>query len=464
MVFSSLEFIFVFLPIFLIVYYAIPNKCKNYVLLSGSIIFYIVGSIEHPWYVVLLLISVIINYILGIQMKKYLKHKKKILITGIVYNLGWLFLFKYYDFLISIISNIVSLQFDRLELILPIGISFYTFQTISYLVDVYKEKYEPEKSIIKFATFILMFPKLISGPITTYDQVKDDLENRTHSIDKIADGCKFFIIGLGFKVLLADKIGGLWNEILMLGCESISTPLAWMGILAYSLQIYFDFYGYTLMARGIGKMIGFELPENFRMPYLSLSMTEFFRKWHMSLGNWFKNYVYIPLGGNRKGLKRTILNLFIVWILTGLWHGANYNFILWGIVICIMIVIEKVWLKNKLEKYPVLGHIYMFLLIPLTWTIFAITDLSQLGIMYAKLFPFFGTELETLNKLDFIKYIKIYGILLVVGIFCCTKLSQKILFRKDNKIIDIVLMLVIFWVSVHYLYEGLNNPFLYFSF
>ena len=399
MVFSSLEFIFVFLPIFLIAYYATPNKYRNYTLLIGSIIFYVIGSWNSPLYIVLIMISILVNYILGKLIYKYNENSKKVLILGIIYNLAWLILFKYYDFIISIINDIAHIELSGLNLMMPIGISFYTFQTISYIVDIYKRKAIAEKSIINFGAYILMFPKLISGPITI-----NSVTQREHNFEKFAQGCKMFIIGLGFKVLLADKIGSLWNEILMLGIDGISTPLAWMGVIAFSLQIYFDFYGYTLIARGIGKMLGFELPENFYTPYLTLSMTEFFRRWHISLGEWFKKYVYIPLGGNRKSMSRTIINLFIVWILTGLWHGTNYNFVLWGITIFIIIIIEKLWLKKKFDKHPILGHMYMIILIPLTWTIFAITNLSDLGTMFGKLFPFLNRSLQTIYALDFIKY------------------------------------------------------------
>ena len=462
MVFSSLEFVFIFFPIFLALYYSTQKKYRNYTLLIGSIIFYIIGSWDTPLNIFLIIISTIFNYILCLLIYKY--KSKYILIFGIIYNLSWLFLFKYYDFFTSIIFNITKLRLNELNLVLPIGISFYTFQIISYLIDVYKNKCEAEKSIFKFETSILMFPKLISGPITDNSVMQEEINQRTYNLEKFTQGCKLFILGMGFKVLLADRIGILWNEILSIGFESISTPLAWMGVIAFSLQIYFDFYGYTLIARGIGKMLGFELPENFQTPYLSLSMTEFFRRWHISLGKWFKDYVYIPLGGNRKGMLRTVINLFIVWILTGLWHGASYNFILWGIVIFILIVNEKLWLKKILDKYHILGHVYMIILIPLTWTIFAITDFTALGAMFCKLFPFLNNNINTIYALDFIKYGKMYGILIIIGIICCTKLPQKIFLEKENNNFELIILLIIFWISVYYLYIGLNNPFLYFNF
>ena len=286
------------------------------------------------------------------------------------------------------------------------------------------------------------------------------MDKRKNFLKNVFIGFKYFIVGLGFKVLLANRIGGIWNDILMIGIESISTNLAWLGIVGYSLQIYFDFYGYSLMSIGLGKMIGFTLPDNFKTPYLSVSMTEFFRRWHITLGTWFKNYIYIPLGGNRKGKLRTIFNLLVVWLLTGLWHGANYNFILWGLVIFAIIIIEKLWLKEYLDRHKFVGHLYMLFLIPITWAIFAITDLQQLIIMFKKMFTFS----EGLYLLDYIKYFKIYGILIISGIICSTGVVEKLIIKKQNNIFTISLLIIIFCSSIYYLYIGLNNPFLYFSF
>ena len=305
-----------------------------------------------------------------------------------------------------------------------------------------------------------MFPKLISGPIVTYDFMNKQLENRKNDTENIMIGFKYFIIGLGFKVLLANRISCLWNDILMIGIESISTGLAWLGIIGISLQIYFDFYGYSLMAIGLGKIIGFTLPDNFKAPYSSVSMTEFFRRWHISLGIWFKNYIYIPLGGNRKGKLRTIFNLFVVWLLTGVWHGVSYNFILWGLFICFIIIIEKMWIKEYLESHRIIGHLYMLILIPIIWTIFSITDLQQLGIMFNRLFIWN----EGLYLFDYIKYIKLYGGLIIIGIVCCTGLVEKKFLNKEINIFQMILLIIIFWSSIYYLYIGLNNPFVYFSF
>ncbi len=321
-------------------------------------------------------------------------------------------------------------------------------------------KIKSENSLIKYAMYVFMFPQLLSGPIVSYDYINEQLDKRKKFLKNVFIGFKYFIVGLGFKVLLANRIGGIWNDILMIGIESISTNLAWLGIIGYSLQIYFDFYGYSLMSIGLGKMIGFTLPDNFKTPYLSVSMTEFFRRWHITLGTWFKNYIYIPLGGNRKGKLRTIFNLLVVWLLTGLWHGANYNFILWGLVIFAIIIIEKLWLKEYLDRHKFVGHLYMLFLIPITWAIFAITDLQQLIIMFKKMFTFS----EGLYLLDYIKYFKIYGILIILGIICSTGVVEKFIIKKQNNIVTISLLIIIFCSSIYYLYIGLNNPFLYFSF
>ena len=265
---------------------------------------------------------------------------------------------------------------------------------------------------------------------------------------------------MGFKILLADRIGFLWNDILRIGIDAISTQLAWLGAIGYSLQLYFDFAGYSLMAIGLGKMIGFELPENFDAPYLARSMSEFFRKWHMSLGNWFKTYVYIPLGGNKNGLIRTIVNLFVVWIMTAIWHGAHLNFLLWGLLVFLVIVLEKLFLKKLLDKFKILGHIYMIVLIPIMWTIFALSDMEQLKTMLGRLF---GIG-EAINALDYIEYLYTYGILFIIGIICATKLPEKLFLKKKSNIVSIVVLIAVFWVSIYYMYISADNAFLYFSF
>ncbi len=471
MVFSSLEFIFIFLPLFLIIYYIIPNKFKNLWILIASIAFYIYGTLDNPLHILLLLVSVVINYVLGLAMKNFSRHKKPWLIIGLFFNFAWLILFKYADFIFVNINQLIDtiwpyadFSFPLFNLILPIGLSFYTFTVVSYLVDVYRGDIEAERSLINLATYICMFPKLISGPIVTYGQIKDDLYGRNHTLDNFNEGLKIFTVGLGYKVILANQIGNLWNDIGSIGYESISTPLAWMGIVGFSLQLYFDFYGYSLMAIGLGMLLGFKLPSNFEHPYLTRSMTEFWRKWHITLGAWFRNYIYIPLGGNRKGKLRTVFNLLIVWLLTGLWHGANWNFVLWGLLLFIILTVEKAGLKKILDKYKVIGHAYMILFIPLTWLIFVITDLSQIGIYLGRLFPFFNTAHTNVFVHDYIKYGKTYGLLLIIGIIFCTKLPIKFYKRFKDNILLTTILLIIFWLSIYLIYIGRNDPFLYFRF
>ncbi len=464
MVFSSLEFIFLFLPIFFFLYLPSKKKYKNILLFLFSIIFYVYGSLKQPFFIVLILASVIINYFLGLKIEKE-SNRKKYLILGIIYNFGWLFLFKYCSFFTIELNHILdnfSLKIPVLNFILPIGISFYTFQTVSYLADVYRGEVKAEKSFVNFGTYITMFPQLIAGPIVTYKSIRKELDNRRTKLDNFYIGLKFFILGLGYKVLLANRIGSLWTDIQGIGFESISTPLAYLGIIAFTFQIYFDFYGYSLMALGLGKIMGFTLPINFDYPYLSRSMTEFWRKWHITLGSWFKKYVYIPLGGNRGGKLKTIRNLLIVWLLTGLWHGASWNFILWGFLIFIVIMLEKIGLKIFLDRHKILSRIYMIILIPLSWAVFAVTNLKDLGILLTRLMPF--SKGINVYSLDYLKYLKSYGFLLVIGIFFCTKIPDRFLKNCKNNILEIVLYLAIFWLSIYCLCMEANDPFLYFRF
>lgn len=281
---------------------------------------------------------------------------------------------------------------------------------------------------------------------------------------KVESGLKVFALGLAYKVLLANRVGHLWTEVTAIGYESISTPLAWMSIVAYSLQLYFDFYGYSLMAIGLGRMMGFDFPQNFNNPYMAVSMTDFWRCWHMTLGGWFREYVYIPLGGNRGGFAKTVRNMFVVWLLTGLWHGASWNFVLWGLLLFVLLFVEKAGLGKVLERHKALGHIYMILWIPLSWLVFVITDLSQLGIYLQKLFPFFGSTGTVLFQGDYLKYGKTYGIYLVLGILFATGVQEKLLKKNKNRLWVILLLLALFWASVYCMYLGMDDPFLYFRF
>lgn len=471
MVFSSLTFLFAFLPIFLVLYYCSPAKYRNGLLFTGSLVFYGIGE---PLYLCLIICSVLVNLGIGLFIDRLerLSGKRLWLITGLLYNFGLLFFFKYTNFFLENINGVLKLchsgtQLKLLELTLPLGISFYTFQIVSYIIDVYRGKVKADHSVISLGAYLCMFPQLIAGPIVVYSDIRRELHERTITIHNLDDGLKTFILGLGFKVLLANRVGTLWNEVCTIGFESISTPLAWLGSLAYSMQLYFDFCGYSLMAIGLGKMLGFTIPENFHHPYLSRSVTDFWRRWHITLGAWFREYVYIPLGGNRKGRIRTIVNLGIVWLLTGFWHGAAWNFILWGVFIFLLEILEKNLLlpvlNHKSIAAHIFSHIYMILYILVSWTIFAISDFNQLAMYLARMFPFFGMG-HTLNSYDFVKYLTDYSVLLICCILFCTAGPEKLYHRFKNKLGGIVIALIIFWYSVYYLAIGMNNPFLYFRF
>lgn len=448
MAFSSLEFIFIFLPIFLLIYYIVPYHLKNLILFAGSIIFYAYGSLKYPEYILFFLFTILMNYTLGLALKSFAPIKKGLIIFAVIYNVLPLALFK------ITIDNIV----------LPIGLSFFTFQNLSYVFDVYYGKVKPERSFINYGAHISMFAHLISGPIVTYVEVKPQMYRRKITVRKIQAGLKYFLLGLGFKVLIANRIGGLWSDISGIGYESITTPLAWMGIIAYSLQLFYDFWGYSLMAMGVGKMLGFTLPVNFDAPYRSVSMGEFYRRWHMTLGNWFKNYVYIPLGGNRVSRMRNIFNLFAVWILTSLWHGLDWNFLVWGLSIFFLIVLEKIGLGAWLEKHRFVGHIYVLAFVPFMWLSFVMTDFESYKIYLMKLLPFFGSAGEAIWATDYLKYLGIYWPFFLAGFFFLTEKSEKLIEKYHKHIVMKIFLLAVFALSVYCMYKGMNDPFLYFSF
>lgn len=448
MVFSSLEFIFIFLPIFLLIYYIVPFSKKNLILFLGSMVFYAWGSLDYPEYMAYFLITMIMNFVLGQAMETFPSGKKVLMVFAVLYNILPLALFK------ITIDNIV----------LPVGISFYTFQNMSYVFDVYYGKVEPERSFVNYGAYISMFPQLIAGPIVTYNEVKEQLVERTISWKLTEAGLKYFLLGLGAKVLIANRIGGLWTAIAGIGYESITTPLAWMGIIAYCLQLYYDFWGYSLMAIGMGRMLGFYFPTNFDAPYRSVSMSEFYRRWHMTLGNWFKNYVYIPLGGNRGGKLHTVLNLSVVWVLTSLWHGMEWNFLLWGLGIFCFVMIEKLGLSKWLEKHRFIGHVYVLAIVPLMWLTFVMTDFSSYQIYLGKMFPFFGAVGETPFATDYIMYLQDYWPFFLAAFLFLTETSEKMLKRFHKNIVMKLFLVVIFALSVYCMYMGMNDPFLYFRF
>lgn len=458
MVFSSILFIFRFLPIAMGIYFLTPKKLKNLSLLILSLIFYSWGE---PRYFLLMIASIFVDYFISINIEKNNKNKKiKILLLAIsiIFNVGILFFFKYINFFIENINSIFNMSLNNVKITLPLGISFYTFQTMSYTIDVFLGKVKAEKNIINFGAFVCLFPQLIAGPIVKYIDISKELKNRDINLDEIQEGIRLFILGLGSKVLIANNIGSLWSEVETMGFNNISTILAWMGIIAFSLQIYFDFNGYSLMAIGLGKILGFNFPNNFNYPYESRSITEFWRRWHITLGQWFKQYVYIPLGGNRLGRARTYFNLFIVWFLTGLWHGASYNFILWGLYFFILICIEKNGLLNLLNKHKLISHIYTIFFILVGWVLFAVIDLNQIINFFKKMFIFNAGN-------EWIYYLRNYIITYTIAIIFSTSFLKKIYnkFVKSN-IVDTIILITIFLLSIAYLVDSSYNPFLYFRF
>ena len=463
MVFSSFAFIGIFLPLFLLAYYftwKYAGQYRNTVIFLFSIGFYGYGAITSgtPLYILLLFVSVIFNYVVGKEIYRIgIKERpnrgmmKAILIVGIVIDIGILFVFKYADFVFG----------TKLGLALPIGISFYTFQIVSYIIDVYRDPKLVEKSFVNLGAYIMMFPQLIAGPIVRFSTVRTDLRKRVESREKFLDGVKTFIIGLGFKVIIANQLGSTWTQANTIGFESLSVPMAWLSMIAYSFQLFFDFYGYSLMAIGLGRMMGFEFPQNFDSPYISTSMTEFWRRWHMTLGSWFREYVYIPLGGSRCGSGRTIFNLFVVWMLTGFWHGADWNFIIWGLFLFAVITVEKQGLKDYLDTHRAVGHLYMILLIPLQWMIFAVTDLKKLGVLYGRLIGIGGVAVSSGDWLQELSHI---WWLLLIAALLSTDLGKKLYCRfKDSKLMWIPL-LAILGVVIYCLSMGLDDPFMYFRF
>ena len=458
MVFSSILFIFRFLPIAMGIYFLTPKKLKNLSLLILSLIFYSWGE---PRYFLLMIASIFVDYFISINIEKNNKNKKiKILLLAIsiIFNVGILFFFKYINFFIENINSIFNMSLNNVKITLPLGISFYTFQTMSYTIDVFLGKVKAEKNIINFGAFVCLFPQLIAGPIVKYIDISKELKNRDINLDEIQEGIRLFILGLGSKILIANNIGSLWNEVETMGFNNISTILAWMGIIAFSLQIYFDFNGYSLMAIGLGKILGFNFPNNFNYPYESRSITEFWRRWHITLGQWFKQYVYIPLGGNRLGRARTYFNLFIVWFLTGLWHGASYNFILWGLYFFILICIEKNGLLNLLNKHKLISHIYTIFFILVGWVLFAVIDLNQIINFLKKMFIFNAGN-------EWIYYLRNYIITYTIAIIFSTSFLKKIYnkFVKSN-IVGTIILITIFLLSIAYLVDSSYNPFLYFRF
>lgn len=467
MLFSSQVFLYFFLPITLIIYYLSPRKFRNFILFVASLIFYAWGE---PVYILIMLFSTVFDYVNGLLIDKFQKEKKNryakiVLIVSVVGNLSILGFFKYSNFLITNLNSLFHFDLSFLSIALPIGISFYTFQTMSYTIDVYKKNVEAQKNLISFATYVTLFPQLIAGPIVKYRDVSESLENRKENISDFSEGVKRFILGLFKKVMLANNIGFLWESINAMPNQEMSVSLAWIGAICFTLQIYYDFSGYSDMAIGLGKMFGFHFLENFNFPYLSKSITEFWRRWHISLGSWFKEYVYIPLGGNRKGMKRTIINLLIVWFLTGLWHGASWNFVVWGLYFGVLLILEKLFLAKFLAKMPKLfQHIYTMFFVIISWVIFASPTLSD-GLEYLKvMFDFGGVFINQ----EVLYLLSSHFVLFVACILGCTtifkNLREKLKGKKWFCLVDSLLFLGMFILSLTFLVGATYNPFLYFRF
>ena len=444
MIFNSIEFIFYFIPIFFILYYLCPAKGKNFVLLAGSFVFYAWGNVHSLPVVVL---SAFLNYSFGSIIEHCKEHslmRKVWLMLAVICHIGIFSVFR--------MVNLLS--------VVPLGLSFYTFQAISYVADVYCGKMQAETSPMRYFAYFFMFPKFVSGPITRYGEVQSSMARRSISLLQVEEGMKTFVIGLGAKVLIADQMGKLWNAIRTVGVESISMPLAWFGAFAVSLQIYFDFHGYSLMAVGLGQMLGFKLPQNFRQPYMSGSVTEFWRNWHMTLSLWFRDYIYIPLGGSKKGKLRTICNLFVVWVLTGLWHGTTGNFLLWGLGFFLLLTIEKLFLKKALDATILLKRVYMLIIIPISWIVFSITDANEMYIYLQRMVDF-TSFYDTTNLWDVVYYLKDYGWTALLGIILSTTLPSKVYDKYKKHFLTAVVLVFIFWLSIYYIVSAESNPFLY---
>lgn len=466
MVFSSTIFLCVYLPLVLLGYYICPKKGRNLFLLIVSLVFYAWGE---PKYVFLMIFSILVNYIFGRLMDKHRENKKRLklmLVLSVVIDIGLLSVFKYTDFIITNVNAIFGVNFDLLNIALPIGISFYTFQAMSYTIDVYRDDVRVQKNLIDFGMYITMFPQLIAGPIVRYADVQDQLADRSVTTADFSEGIMRFVVGLGKKVLLANQMGAVWSDIYALGGD-VSALMAWTGAIAYTFQIYFDFSGYSDMAIGLGRMFGFKFPENFRYPYQSVSITDFWRRWHITLSTWFKEYLYIPLGGNRRGLARQALNLLIVWSLTGFWHGAGWNFVMWGLYYFVILFIEKLFLLKALDKLPkFFRHVYALVLIIIGWVIFASDDVSvllpYLGSMFGANGAIGGMDVYTLLT---------KAVLLIICCIASTELPKKLFLsaagamnEKAAFTLKSVLMIALLALSMILLIGDSYNPFLYFRF
>ena len=461
MVFSTPIFLFYFLALTLLVYYVVPRKGRNVVLLISSLFFYYWGERE---YVAIMFLSTAIDYTHGMLVERCKKKgndkgARMAVASSIIFNLALLLFFKYWDFLAGSLQAMGLTFMPVLNIHLPIGISFYTFQTMSYTIDVYRGDTRAQRSIINFGTFVTLFPQLIAGPIIKYKDLGDQINERTTSTEKFASGVQIFMVGMAKKVLVANNVGMLWEAYKAMSAGELTVLGAWLGVIAFTFQIYFDFSGYSDMAIGLGRMLGFEFLPNFNYPYISKSITEFWRRWHMTLSSWFREYVYIPLGGNRKGLARQLVNIAIVWFLTGFWHGANWNFILWGLYYCVLLILEKTLLLPYLKKGKVWPHIYTLLLVMVGWAFFVGSDVGvQLPLLLQRLFVPTG-------GVSALYFLRNYGLLLAVGIVCASPITLKVdKVLRRHKLLQGIFLAVLLVITIAYMVDATNSPFLYFRF
>ena len=485
MVFSSVVFLYIFLPIMLLIYFIVPKKYKNLVMIIASFIFFAWGEIR---YIPIMLLLAVMDFWCGNKINSNWdnKNKKRIYLwIDIGVNLLILFFFKYADFIISSINTLTGLNIPLLNIPLPIGVSFNTFQSLSYIIDVYRGTVKSEKSFYNYLTYTTLFPQIIAGPIVRYETVDEELENKNISLDNFSIGMRRFIIGLGKKVLIANNIGAMWNLIETGNINEMSVLLSWIGIISFALQIYFDFSGYSDMAIGLAKIFGMDFDENFNYPYISKSITEFWRRWHITLGSWFRDYIYIPLGGNRKGIILQIRNILIVWALTGAWHGASWNFVLWGVYFGVILIFEKLFLLKILKKVPsIISHIYTIVLVLISWVIFAFEDLNKVK---EYIFTMFKVNNVPIINSEAIYYLHNYLIIILIGIICSIPIVNIIKSKMHNlknivnkksykeveenkklkivysSIISIGLVFIVV-ISTSSLVNNSFNPFLYFRF
>lgn len=468
MVFSSLTFMFFFLTIVLVSYFLVPMKGKNIIILISGLFFYAWGE---PKYVIIMVFSAAIDYCAGRLMDKYDDNQKRrtiCLLVSVIMNLSLLGVFKYSSFIITNINGLTGLSIPDPKLALPIGISFYTFQSMSYTIDLYMRNIKVQKNMLNFLSYVTLFPQIVAGPIVRYEDVAGEIDTRTITVSKVSEGIGTFIKGLAKKVLIANNIGAVWTMVKAMDYSGISTTTAWIGILAFTFQIYFDFSGYSDMACGLGKVLGFNFPQNFNYPYISKSISEFWRRWHITLGSWFRSYVYIPMGGNRKGLGRTIINLLVVWMLTGIWHGASWNFIVWGLYFGVLIIIERLFMGKVLEKLPaVISWAYTFILVVIGWVFF---DIDGLGSAWNYLRAMFGANkvfLDNTSKYLFMSNILIFIICIITSTEIIKKLYEKVMKSKCATAVSYampVVQLATMVICTSFLVNATYNPFLYFRF